>query len=98
MQWKDDTTLPSRGLCVLMTAWGQTRSFGDIGSMSGLPESGPGWAIYECAVDLRATGCHRLPATIPRRSPGAHHELGHTAVIRDAFAERGVMEYRGLAG
>jgi hypothetical protein len=26
---------------------GQTRSFGDVGSMSGLPESGNGWAIYE---------------------------------------------------
>ena len=26
---------------------GQTRSFGDVGSMSGLPESGHGWAIYE---------------------------------------------------
>jgi hypothetical protein len=26
---------------------GQTRSFGDVGSMSGLPESGHDWAIYE---------------------------------------------------
>src|SRR5262249_19614873 len=26
---------------------GQTRSFGDVGTMSGLPESGHGWAIYE---------------------------------------------------
>jgi hypothetical protein len=26
---------------------GQTRSFGDVGSMSGSPESGHGWAIYE---------------------------------------------------
>jgi hypothetical protein len=30
-----------------MTAMGQTRSFGFVGSMSGLPESGDGWAIYE---------------------------------------------------
>src|SRR5262249_13935500 len=30
-----------------MTAVGQIRSFGDVGSMSGLPESGHGWAIYE---------------------------------------------------
>src|SRR6516225_6519868 len=30
-----------------MTGWGQTRSFGDVGSMSGLPESGHGWAIHE---------------------------------------------------
>jgi hypothetical protein len=27
---------------------GQTRSFGDDGSMSGSPDSGHGWAIYEC--------------------------------------------------
>jgi hypothetical protein len=27
--------------------FGQTRSFGNIGSMSGLPESGHDWAIYE---------------------------------------------------
>jgi hypothetical protein len=26
---------------------GQTRSYGDVGSMSGLPESGHDWAIYE---------------------------------------------------
>jgi len=25
----------------------RTRSFGDVGSMSGLPESGHGWAVYE---------------------------------------------------
>ena len=25
-------------------------SFGDVGSMSGLPESGPGWAIYAGVV------------------------------------------------
>ena len=29
---------------------GQTRSFGDGGSMSGLPESGQDWAIYEYAT------------------------------------------------
>jgi hypothetical protein len=28
---------------------GQSRSFGDIGSMSGLLESGHGWALYEWA-------------------------------------------------
>ena len=28
-------------------ASGQTRSWGHVGSMSGLPESGQGWAIYE---------------------------------------------------
>jgi hypothetical protein len=30
-----------------MSVQGQTRSFGFVGSMSGLPESGHGWAIYE---------------------------------------------------
>jgi hypothetical protein len=29
------------------SAAGQTRSFGDVGSMSGLPESGHGGATYE---------------------------------------------------
>jgi hypothetical protein len=31
----------------LRSAPGQTRSFGFVGSMSGLRESGHGWAIYE---------------------------------------------------
>ena len=30
-----------------MSAMGQTRSFGDVGSMSDLPKSGHGAAIYE---------------------------------------------------
>src|SRR5262245_61005113 len=30
-----------------MAAMGQTRSFRGVGSMSGLPETGHGWAIYE---------------------------------------------------
>jgi hypothetical protein len=30
-----------------MTLAGQSRSFGGVGSMSGLPESGQGWSIYE---------------------------------------------------
>jgi hypothetical protein len=30
-----------------MTAWGHTRSIGDVGPVSGLPESGHGPAIYE---------------------------------------------------
>jgi hypothetical protein len=35
-----------------MSQMGQTRSFGDVGSMSGLPESGHGWAIYARASTL----------------------------------------------
>jgi hypothetical protein len=30
-----------------MSQMGHDRSFDDVGSMSGLPESGNGWAIYE---------------------------------------------------
>jgi hypothetical protein len=30
-----------------MPQMGQTRSLGDVGSMSGLPESEHGWVIYE---------------------------------------------------
>jgi hypothetical protein len=30
-----------------MSESGQTLSFGEVGSMSGLPESGQDWAIYE---------------------------------------------------
>jgi hypothetical protein len=43
-------------------ALGQNRSFGDVGSMSGLPESGQGWAIYEY------TQPDRLPS-LPTRPP-----------------------------
>src|SRR5262245_49661517 len=37
MQWRDDTTLPSRGLCVLMTARGQERRIGAPRNISALP-------------------------------------------------------------
>ena len=37
-----------------MTGSGQTRSFGDVGSMSGLPESGHG---LQPAHDLHIGGC-----------------------------------------
>jgi hypothetical protein len=30
-----------------MSEIGHDRSFGEVGSMSGLPESGHGWPIYE---------------------------------------------------
>src|SRR5215831_15678849 len=35
-----------RILTRLLTGLGHTRSFGDVGSMSGLPESGHDWPIY----------------------------------------------------
>jgi len=34
--------------------WGHDRSFGDVGSMSGLPESVHDWAIYEYTRKSRA--------------------------------------------
>jgi hypothetical protein len=46
---------------------GQTRSFGDVRSMSGLPESGHGWAIYEPAVGERAERPYKKE---PRSSRG----------------------------
>jgi hypothetical protein len=73
---------------------GQTRSFGDVGSMSGLPENGHGWAIYEYTpyVHVRYLARAQPGAAVPSHHPGtlagAHYELGHRAVIRDAFAER----------
>jgi hypothetical protein len=39
--------LRARRLLEFSHGLGQTRSFGFVGSMSGLPESGHGWAIYE---------------------------------------------------
>jgi len=39
--------------CVPRSLMGQPRSFGDVGSMSGLPESGRGSAICECALSSR---------------------------------------------
>ena len=39
-----------------MSQMGQTRTFGDVGSMSGLPESGHGWAIYEYTHHERPAG------------------------------------------
>jgi hypothetical protein len=39
--------LRARRLLEFSHGLGQTRSFGFVGSMSGLHESGPGWAIYE---------------------------------------------------
>jgi hypothetical protein len=39
--------LPCGILFQAMSLVGQTRSFGDVGSMSGLTETGHSWAIYE---------------------------------------------------
>ena len=53
----------------LMTAVGQTRSFGDVGSMSGLPESGHGRAIYEYTPFCNGPGDVKSPRVMsPRRA------------------------------
>ena len=36
---------PLTGMSIKRQLWGRTRSFGDVGSMSGLPERGHGEAI-----------------------------------------------------
>ena len=51
----------SRGI---MTELGQTRSFGDVGSMSSLPESGHGWAIYEYTPSCNGPGGVKSPRVI----------------------------------
>jgi hypothetical protein len=39
------------------TASSQSRSFGDVGSMSGLPDSGHGWAIYDALIRPSCLRC-----------------------------------------
>jgi hypothetical protein len=45
----------------LENSQGQTRSFSDVGSMSGLPESGHGWAIYEYTPFCNGPGDVKSP-------------------------------------
>jgi hypothetical protein len=52
----------NRRRSALTAALGQTRSFGDIGSMSGLPESGHEWAINGAAT----------PSAPEKRAPRRH--------------------------
>ena len=45
----------------MSSAVGQTRSIDDVGPVSGLPESGHGWAVYECTLQLvphHSVTCH----------------------------------------
>ena len=50
---------------IALRALGHTRSFGDVGSMSGLPESGQDWAIYEL-LGGAASRRTRLPSDYKR--------------------------------
>ena len=54
-----------------MSGWGQIRSFGFVGLMSGLPESGHGWAIYEpLLVAVILTDKLRMHRPLRRRRAG----------------------------
>jgi hypothetical protein len=55
-----------------MSESGQSPSFGDVGSMSGLLENGHGWAIYEVHTIARAGALPSImhdPRALPQRDP-----------------------------
>jgi hypothetical protein len=57
----------------LLTGLGQDRALGDVGSMSGLPESGHDWPIYELAVIFPG----KFPAMAVRdRAPRTQRRCG----------------------
>jgi len=62
---------------ITSSGWGQTRPFGDVGSMSGLRESGHGWAIYEYTPHNTPCASYGLmPARVGSQCPAA---WGHTS-------------------
>jgi hypothetical protein len=65
-----------------MSAWGQTRSFGDVGSMSGFAESRHGWAIHEYTPSVH-TGRDRLSKKCESRFTLTDGESGsgHDATV-----------------
>ena len=75
MQWRDDTTLPSRGLCVLMTARGQNEKVSQRAFLDRCtPESGRSFERGE--RQLRAsTGSVNLHSTIA----SAHRRTLHVS-------------------
>jgi hypothetical protein len=54
-----------------MTVPGQTQSSGDVGSMSGLPESGHGWRFMRTRPKEIVRAAGYIPAIVLR------HEIGH---------------------
>jgi hypothetical protein len=62
---------------------GQTRSFGDVGSMSGLPGSGHGWAIEQRCRPTRPTGLGMLEMELgPEFALGNSTRVSLIAVAR----------------
>jgi hypothetical protein len=47
--------------CAMMSQMGQTRSFADVGSMSGLPESGRRSALLRCRKSANSGHCRHSP-------------------------------------
>ena len=59
-----------------MSLVGQTRSFGDVGSMSGLAKSGHGGAIYEYSQSRKPTS-ERSPALMVHRDSDVQEAAGN---------------------
>jgi hypothetical protein len=68
--WYRDGTTGRRGTMTALVRLGQ---FGDVGSMSGLPEGGHGWTIYGCTprTKHRPQGwlCEKSAAVCGRANP-----------------------------
>jgi hypothetical protein len=58
---------------------GQTRSFGDVGSMSGLPESGHGWATTAFLVAAATSLVDHTDDTLAQAQPCRSREYAHDA-------------------
>ena len=78
-----------------MSESGQTRPFGDAGSMSGLPESGHGWAIYEYMppANIRAVARSRSLTNlmVDRQFGGRPQFAGRLQIARDALRATGCL-------
>jgi len=80
---------------------GHDRSFGDVGSMSGLPKSGHDWTIYEYTPELdaarRSRALSRASSTAPPARPRHIAAAGDDAEIGTRLLERGWIDV-GLGG
>jgi hypothetical protein len=75
---------------------GQTRSFGDVALMSGLPVSGHGWAIYEYATQHKSRAlCRRLRR--PSAAVATSREDHRSAKIRPETLKSGGWLVRPLS-
>jgi hypothetical protein len=85
-----------------MAATGQTKSFGDVGSMSGLPESGHGWASYEYTILISAASKLGLDAFSDLRGPPARkfalRQAGESRACSTGAPCGRCSEMKGLSG